>query len=399
MSISPILFAAGLPAAVSAGYLGILGCLSRRAPKTGDPLDVRSAPFFTFVVPAHDEAHGIGRTVRSLLDVDYPPERFSVVVVADNCTDDTADRAAQSGARVLIRTDESNRGKGFALRYAFETLIEEGKANAIVVVDADSDVSRNLLTAMASSLLAGQQVMQAHYGVRNVGDSWRTRLMDVAFTLYHGVRSSARERLALSCGLRGNGMGFAVSALKRVPYRAYSLVEDVEYGVELGLHGIRVAYLDGAAVYGEMVRDESGSRSQRKRWEHGRREMIARYVPKLLSYAWRRRSLMHLDLALDLLTPPLATVGVYAATGGCLSLACVVIGAASPVVLLPWSAAGLGLAAYLAAGIRLSPHGLRALADLSHAPKYALWKLALKVRGRDRKDQTWVRTRRNEEVP
>jgi cellulose synthase/poly-beta-1,6-N-acetylglucosamine synthase-like glycosyltransferase len=275
----------------------------------------------------------------------------------------------------------------------------EATTEAVVVVDADTDVSRNLLIAMASRLRRGEQVMQAHYGVRNVEDSWRTRLIDVAFTLYHGVRSSARERLALSTGLRGNGMGFAMAALRQVPYEAYSLVEDVEYGVELGLRGIRVSYLDDAAVYGEMVAGEKASQSQRKRWEQGRRAMVSRYVPKLLSQALRQGKLMPLDLAFDLLTPPLTTVALYTAAGGCLSLGCVVVGLANPVVLLPWGAAGLGLAAYLLAGIRLSPHGLQSIKDLSHAPRYALWKLTLKLRKQDPQDQAWVRTQRNGEVP
>jgi 1,2-diacylglycerol 3-beta-glucosyltransferase len=396
--VSILVFTAGLPVLTVGGYLGALGCLARVAREDSfNSLEGTPVPFFTIVVPAHNEAAGIERTIRSLLSVDYPPESFSVLVVADNCTDDTAERAQLAGARVLIRNDEANRGKGFALKYAFETLIVESKSDGVVVVDADTDVSRNLLSAMARRLLDGEQAMQAHYGVRNAEETWRTRLMNVAFTLYHGVRSSARERLSLSTGLRGNGMGFAIDALRQVPYRAYSLVEDVEYGIELGLRSIRVAYVDNAAVFGEMVAGSSASESQRTRWEQGRHGMATRYAPILLSRAFRERNLMLLDLALDLLTPPLTSVVLFTATGCVVAAGTVIIGVAEPFVLLPWMVASLGLAAYLAGGIRLSSHGGQALRDLAHAPKYALWKLALRVRGRRSQDHAWIRTRRNGE--
>jgi cellulose synthase/poly-beta-1,6-N-acetylglucosamine synthase-like glycosyltransferase len=252
---------------------------------------------------------------------------------------------------------------------------------------------------MATRMHQGEQVMQAHYGVRSADSSWRTRLMDVAFTLYHGVRSSARERLSLSTGLRGNGMGFTIKALQQVPYQAYSLVEDVEYGIELGLQGFRVAYVDDAAVYGEMVTGGEASESQRKRWEQGRQVLVSRYLSRLLSRGLRERNLMLLDLALDLLTPPLTTIVFYTTAGCCLSIGGVAVGLASPIVLFPWFAAGAGLAAYLAAGFWFAPNGLQAMKDLSHAPKYALWKLRLKLRGPSPKDLTWVRTKRNGEGP
>ncbi len=356
-------------------------------------------PFFAFVVPAHNEANGIERTVKSLLAVEYPSNRFSVWVIADNCTDHTKERAEQAGARVLERYNPGQRGKGYALDYAFRELLSDATSDAIVVVDADTDISPNLLTAMAARLKQGELAMQAHYGVRNVDDSWRTRLLNVAFTLYHGVRSTARERMKLSTGLRGNGMGFSREALRRVPYRSYSLVEDVEYGIELGLNGIRVAYVGEAEVRGEMVAGGAASESQRLRWEQGRSSLVGRYVWLLLARGFRERNAVLFDLAFDLLTPPLTTVVVYTGAGALSAATIVACGLASPIALAPWLMSMAGLTIYLSRGIQMAPQGARVALDLVHVPKYVLWKLALRLRRPKSPAEVWVRTARNEDAP
>lgn len=359
-----------------------------RDAESSEPVDF---PYFAFVVPAHNEAAGIARTVRSLLGVDYPTDRFSVLVLADNCTDNTKELAEAAGARVIERSDSERRGKGYALELAFSTLLGEGLAEAVVVVDADTDVDPYLLKAMAKRLLKGELAMQAHYAVRNVDESWRTQLMGLAFALYHGVRSSARERLGLSTGLRGNGMGFAVEALRRVAYKSYSLVEDVEYGVQLGLNGIRIAYIGEAEVRGEMVAGNKGSESQRRRWEQGRNKMLREYLATLIVNSIRKRDVMLLDLALDLITPPLATVVVYTGAGLLVVVTGVTLGLCEPIVLLPWALSIAGLSAYI--GSAIIQQGPRSMLALAHAPKYIIWKLGLRL-GRKSKSDEWVRTQR-----
>ena len=171
---STLLALAALPVVGATGYLFLLTTRSRR-PAARDWEASRSAGLaalrtrFHVIVPAHDEAQGIAKTVTNLLGVDYPRELFEVVVVADNCTDDTAARARAAGARVFERVDRERRGKGYALAHAFEATVAEGKADAVVVVDADTVVSPNLLRAFDARLRQGAKAVQADYAVQQPG--------------------------------------------------------------------------------------------------------------------------------------------------------------------------------------------------------------------------------------
>jgi len=380
-----------LPLLLGTGYLFFLALMSRTtAPPPSGPPSVK----FDLVVPAHDEEGGIGKTVRDLLAVDYPRDLFRVLVVADNCADRTADRAREAGAVVLERTDQELRGKGYALAHAFEHSAREGFADAVVVVDADTVVSPNLLRAFQARLLAGAKAVQADYAVQNPEASWRTRLIRIALGMFHVLRSQARERLQVSCGLRGNGMCFSHALLREVPHDAFSVVEDLEYGIRLGRAGHRVHYAGEAHVYGEMVSGEKASRSQRRRWEDGRRQIARTHGPALLKEGLLKRNPLALDLGMDVVVPPLATVAGGVLVGLLLT--------APLSVLLRGSSASAGVAwlcalfvlAYVARGWWLSGSGARGLVDLFFAPAYVAWKVALKLRRPANRPDEWVRTTR-----
>lgn len=389
----------GLPLLFVCGYLGVLALLSRPLPAPTPP---SPATFrFDIMVPAHNESVGISATVQSLLAIDYPAELRRVVVIADNCSDDTAVKARAAGATVLERVNAEKRGKGYALAHAFEWSLADGFADACCVVDADTLVSKNLLSAYAARLATGATAMQAHYGVSNPNASWRTRLMRIALAMFHQVRSTARERLQVSCGLRGNGMCFSSKLLKAVPHDAFSIVEDLEYGIRIGKQGHRVVWVGEADVLGEMVSGEAASRSQRSRWEHGRAEMAKLHGWPLLKESLSRKSGMLFDLAMDVLVPPLSRIAL-ATVGGVLASWALAFFLPSAAVVAPLSlfticAACLGL--YVTAGWLHSGTGLRGLLDLAMAPAYVAWKVALVVRGKATgKPQTWVRTTREGET-
>ncbi len=382
-----------LPLLAATGYLVVLTMCSARI----TPLPADDSTRFDVVVPAHNEASGIGATVASLRQMTYPSDRFRILVVADNCTDDTAQRARDAGAQVLERTHATERGKGYALAHAYEQSLADGFAQMVVVVDADTSVSRNLLTAFSARAVRGAQAVQAEYGVRNANASWRTRLMVLALTMFHTVRSLGRERLGLSCGLRGNGMGFSSDLLRRVPPRAFSIVEDVEYGVALGLAYSRVEYVHDAEVRGDMPVTEAASRTQRERWEGGRLALIKSLVPPLLRASLHRAGAIPLDLALDLLVPPLTLLAGGVMLGALVAGAGVLAGLLSFVTAVPMLLSVVFLSAYVLRGAVLSGGGVRVIGDLAWAPVYAVWKVSVLLRPR-RRDGEWVRTARSDEI-
>jgi len=386
MPLTLLSFVLGLPAALAAGYLLLLtvSSFARRRSR-----DATCRTSFALVVPAHDEEASIAATVASLCQVDYPADKRRVVVVADNCTDGTAAVAARAGARVLERDDPAQRGKGYALERGFEVLLSEAGIDAIVVVDADSTVSANLLAALDSRLADGAQALQVRYGVRNVEASWRTRLMAIALGMFHDLRSLGRERLRLSCGLRGNGMCFTTDLLRRHPHRAYGLVEDVEYGISLGLAGVRVEYVHEAEVLGEMAATGRAAASQRQRWEGGRSALRARYLRKLVQAA--RTSRVALDLAMDLVVPPLSRVAAWVALGLLAEGVLWSLGLGPTAAVWSWAGSALALAAYVLRGVALSGLGARGLLVLLTAPAYVAWKV---LRVERKPAATWVRTTR-----
>ena len=377
-----------VPAVLSCAYLLFLTLLSARL-----PVPARSSRQLRFavVVPAHNEESGIARTVASLRAVDWDADRLRIYVVADNCTDETAQRASAAGAQVLVRQNADLRGKGYALAHAFEACLTDGWADALVVVDADAVVSANLLEAYASRIEQGESAVQAHYGILNPMESWRTRLISVAKGAFHIVRSRARERLRVSCGIRGNGWCVTTELLRRVPYQSFSLTEDLEYGITLGRSGVRVAYADEAHADADMVSSAAIASKQRQRWEAGRTAMVRRFALDTLLRAVRTRDRVLLDLALDLLVLPLSYVVINV-------MALIALGAglalwAPGFIAFAWI--GLlclcALLVHVMRGWQLSGTGIRGLTALFYVPTFLVWKVLIMMR---RKTSEWVRTER-----
>jgi cellulose synthase/poly-beta-1,6-N-acetylglucosamine synthase-like glycosyltransferase len=384
-----LLVGVALPALFACVYLaiGTLLSASLRLP----PRSSRTVRF-DVIVPAHNETAIIARTVASLRRLDWPADCFRIFVIADNCTDDTASVARTAGAEVLERTDTVRRGKGYALEFAFSASAARGWAAAVVVVDADAEVSSNLLEAFASRIERGAEAIQAHYGVLNPFASWRTRLITIAKGSFHIVRSRARERLGLSCGVRGNGWCVTHTLLRRVPYQCFSLTEDLEYGIAIGMAGVRVEYADEAHSDADMVSGEQLARSQRQRWEDGRFQLVRSKTFPLLAAAVRGRSAICLDLALVLIVLPLSYVA--------LNVVALLLLAGGSTLLYPslrpflWVgiACAAAVVAYVLRGWQLSGVGARGLWDLARAPGFLLWKVILMLR--PRKSRAWVRTDR-----
>ena len=230
LTIASVLVLLTLPGTVELALVTFAGIL----PLSDRPLK-RAARInkLAIVVPAHNEAGAIARCVSSIYACVVPDAvETQIVVVADNCSDATADFAKASGARVLVRSDPERRAKGFALQFAFPILLDEG-FDAVLVVDADSIVDSNFLQESVRLFRAGADGVQARYLVLNSNASPRTRLMNVAFMAFNVLRARGRERLGLSVGISGNGFGLSRVTLEAVPYQTHSLVEDLDYHLRL----------------------------------------------------------------------------------------------------------------------------------------------------------------------
>jgi cellulose synthase/poly-beta-1,6-N-acetylglucosamine synthase-like glycosyltransferase len=349
---------------------------------------------FVILIPAHNEAAVISNLLASLRRLDYPLELFSPLLIADNCTDETATIARAAGVRVLERMSETERAKGYALRYALEQLAAVGEVyDAYVIVDADTVFAPAFLCEMDAALHRGALVAQGQYRVLNAGEGWAAGLRAVAFALINHVRPLGRSLFGLSAGLKGNGMVFSRAVIERFGWAAYGLTEDAEYHVTLIESGIRVAYVPRALVAAEMPASVWLSGSQQGRWERGRIELARAHGLGMLGGFLRMGDVARLDVAVESLTPPLSLLaaGVVFALVGAASLQWGVG---------LWVALGLlgALLLHVAVGIALGRLPFRVVLSLLAAPFYIVWKCvlflgALMARGA----RGWIRTPRNGE--
>jgi hypothetical protein len=342
------------------------------------------------VIPAHNEETLLGACIASLRAQTTPGT--SLYVIAHNCTDSTALLAAHAGAEVLLLNDDRG-GKGLALDHGFRHALAQG-AEAVLVIDADSTAGPGLLAAVAAAFAAGAHAVQARYEVQNASSTPRTRLAGLAFLGMNVLRPLGRQRLGLSCGIFGNGFALSAATLARVPYTPNSVVEDLEYHLHLVCAGIRVHFLNHAAVYGEMPTSGATASSQRARWEGGR-ILMRRTFAASLALAVARGQVRMLEPLLDLLARPLASQTLL------LTLLCGV----GELLRSPWllaydALAFIVIARYVVGSALLSPEPGATLRALLFAPAFLVWKILLipATQLASRRDAAWVRTRRNAEA-
>lgn len=347
---------------------------------------------FAVLVPAHNEELLIRRVVGSLLAVDYPPDLYCLHIIADNCTDCTAELARAAGATVHERNDPERRGKGYALRWLFGQLLADPTAgDAFVVVDADSLVNSGFLRALDRRLQRGAVAIQAYDTVLNTAASWGTALRYIAFCLLHYLRPLGRKLFSGSAGLKGNGMVFRRAVLEGMDWDAFSVTEDLQFHLDLLLGGHVVEFAPDAVVWSEMPGSLQAAHAQNARWESGRLDLLGSYVPGLLRAALTQRRFVLFDAAMEHIIPPFSVS--FAA-------AVVVVAAAA---LGGWSAAlGLGLfallgqVAYTLIGLWLVRAPAKVYWALVYAPFYVVWKLVmwLPMALGKRRSREWVRTAR-----
>ncbi|MGA7316462.1 MAG: glycosyltransferase family 2 protein [Silvibacterium sp.] len=365
----------------TAALLPVRGRRDEDLPVSGFPLAI--------VIPAHNEEFLIARCVKSVRESasqSTSKTNIGIFVIAHNCTDTTAQQARKAGAEVLIYDDLASIGKGFALRHGFEYALAS-QAKAVLVIDADSIVSKNLVPAVQHLLAKGADAVQCRYEMESSTEKSNSRLAALALRGFNVIRPRGRERLGLSTGIFGNGFALSRSLLRDVPYGAFSVVEDLEYHITMVLAGKQVRFLETAQVSATLPVSKQGEQVQHSRWEGGRFHVARTWTWPLLKQLLRGRIRLSEPL-FDIAGLPMA-YGVFALL---LALCVPVAGIRIYAV-----ASLLVIAAHVLVAAASGPDVLKTLGMLAMAPLYIVWKLRLLpavLRG-SREKATWIRTNRD----
>ena len=330
---------------------------------------------FAVIVPAHDEELLIGNLCKSLLAVDYPLARFSIHVVADNCSDGTAQVCAAYPVEVLERNDPNNRGKGQALAWALERIALE-RFDAVFIVDADNYVDGDILRELNRMLNRGERAIQCCNAVGNRADSWFTRILYVARLVDNLLYHEAKVRLGLSSFLMGNGLCFRADLLRERGWTAFSAGEDWEYYAQLVRDGVWIGFAARARVYHQESKSLKQATSQRLRWSSGR-FAVARNLG--LALAWkglREGNWRIVDASLPLLFPNYSLLINLTLAGILLSLA---VSETLGGVLLMGSFILLAVAqfALFVAGAILAGSLFKTMLAVIYVPLFLIWKAVI----------------------
>ncbi|MCU0773168.1 MAG: glycosyltransferase family 2 protein [Ideonella sp.] len=388
-----VLLLVGVAVPVAVVALQVASALTGPWPPAGAS-PVRAGRRVAVLMPAHNESRGLVPAVEAVLAQLGPDDRL--LVVADNCTDDTAVAAREAGAYVVERVDPVRRGKGHALAYGLDQLRAD-PPDVVMIVDADCIVSSGAVDAVAAACLEGRRPVQALYLMRAPGDAGlKHRVAAFAWRVKNLVRPYGASRMGWPCQLMGTGMALPWEVAARAEFATSHLVEDMKLGIECALAGAPPLFVPQALVTSEFPDSAAGMDSQRTRWEHGHLDMLLRNAGPLLWRSVRRGDLRAAALALDLAVPPL-TMLVLAVAGA--SVFGVAVGAWTGVPGLVMASGAIPVALTVTVLAAWARHGrdVLPLVQLIQLPIYVLWKLPIYFRFLVGRQVEWIRTRRREE--
>ena len=354
---------------------------------------VAAVPSIAVLIPAHNEAGGIADTIAGVRR--EGPEGTRILVVADNCSDDTGLRAREAGAEVAERIDRSRRGKGFALAFGREWLAAN-PPDVVVVLDADCAFIAGGLAPLASAAAEGVPAQAVNLLEPDLAAPPLVQISNFALLVKNLLRGRATNRIGGAALLTGTGMAFPWAVFADAPLATGDLVEDLGLGLMLVRAGVRPRLVEQAQVRSKPA-PKSEALGQRQRWEHGFLATALRTAPQLILEGLKGCSRARLALGAHLLVPPLALLfaisalvlavdaGAGLATGDWIPAYALLAGliAAAGATLLAWLHVGRAW---------LTP------AALLRAPLYILWKLPLYARFLIAPETRWVRTRRDGEA-
>jgi len=253
---------------------------------------------FAIVIPAHNEEKVITQTLRSCDELDYPKEKLGVYVIADNCSDRTAQIAQHHGAVCLVRNDEHNRGKGYALEWALPRVLAH-RPDAVVLLDADCRIDAHAIRVFNQCLNEGSQVLQANDVVANPDDSPVSYLLALGNLVANELFHAPKSILGWPVLLVGSGMVLHREILERFPWKARSLCEDTEYSLLLHRHGIPARFVPNVRVASDFPVNHSQFVAQRRRWIKGQTTAAWKHGLKLVWEGLVKRSPSLVDAGLS----------------------------------------------------------------------------------------------------
>ena len=260
-------------------------------------------PKTTVLIPAHNEAEQIKEVIEVLLT--QLTQQDQVIVIADNCHDNTAEIARGTGVKVLERENLTDRGKGYALDYAIQQL-KHDPPEVLVILDGDCLLEPNVIKNISCQAIATGRPIQSAYLMDQPEDpSFKDNISMFSLKVKNLVRLLGLNRLGWHSLLTGSGMAFPWSLISQISLAGSKTTDDTQLTVDLALAGSTPIFCEQAKVIGRLMKDQNAL-SQRSRWEHGHLEMIIAEVPRLLKAFVTKGSFPALGLALDILIPPLS---------------------------------------------------------------------------------------------
>lgn len=279
-----------------------IGLFSRKEMKTK-----KAENRFAVIIPAHNEEEVISKLLINLKEVDYPDYLYDIFVVADNCKDNTAAIARSYNVNVLERINHLQKGKGYALKYAFHKIgLTNGSSNydAAVVFDADNLVKENFLEVMNNRLINGEKIIQAYVDSKNPADNWVTATFSMMFWINDRFNLLSRYNVGLSAVLMGTGMCISADTLNKTGWNTTTLTEDLEYSIQALSQGIKTAFTKETRIYDEKPMSFTASCRQRLRWARGQLSVVFKYVPDLIYQGIKQKNIAILDGGLRLFQQP-----------------------------------------------------------------------------------------------
>jgi cellulose synthase/poly-beta-1,6-N-acetylglucosamine synthase-like glycosyltransferase len=371
----------------------LIQVLAAMAPRRAADVPTLARPRLAVLVPAHNEGSGILSTIHCVLPQLHADDRL--VVVADNCSDNTAQMAAAAGAEVIERHDLMRRGKGYALDFGVQHLRADAP-DIVIVIDADCLVAPQALDRIARVCGETGRPVQALYLMTSPPSAGpMAPIAEFAWVVKNQVRPLGYYRLGQPCQLMGTGMAFSWNVLGMVPLASGHIVEDLKMGIDLAAAGFAPLFCPEALVTSVFPESSEGTKSQRTRWEHGHLAMITGEAPGYLLRALRSANTGLLALVLDLCVPPLALLTLAVVASCAVGLAFYAVSGHPEVLQLALlTLAGLGLAVLLA-WVRFGRKVL-SFGRLAYAPFYALRKIPLYLKFVVSRQVEWIRSKRDQ---